>query len=844
MIGYYIQTAFRHFWRFKYSTVANVLCLSFGMTCFLCAYSVFAYFASAESGFANSNDTYVIVTTTKKGPEDPTVVAGIPPGMIKYIKSDLPELQSISFTSNLLGTMPRKATSGDKIIEWFRPVAADKNFLTTLDLPMISGNRETSLSSPNSMVIGADAAIKLFGTKDVVGKTVHFDTGVDVTITGVLGPLPIPTHLAMLGNQGTDGRHYLDGLIPWQVQERLMLNDAAAQNPAATSNISFSDMLESIQLPMAMAYIALPKDSDINALNKKLEELVQRRYSAKPAIDRGDVISYKVSLTPVKQVMSTFVDSTATLLGVPLKGLLMMCGLIVLGVAIVNQANLYTTQLVSHRNELQVQRLLGATKIQLSIQCIVETILISLAAFAVALFLFEPLKAVINANSFVEFDTQWLSGWRYWVVLIGLLATISILAALYPVVYVMRIKPKQQSSNKSRNWTGRILTHTLVATQFSIVGALLILILVVGQQNSELKKLGIGRVDDPVIVINNNLNDANVSYQVLASALKQYPQVKSTAAANGNLWGEGFSFEPNTISTAKDSMTRHRVDVENISFGFLDTMNMKLLAGRDFDQGRDPTQTQIAETNPAEQVINVIVDKSLAEALGYKNAGEIIGTELYGRGFNFDHIRVSGVVENSFIGMQGTHNVGTVFMLGKDNGLPLIRIDKHDVAGGLQAIDTAWKQFAPSVPINRQFLEERYTTPGIIARAFWILSFLLVLAIAISLLGIVGITLHTLARRTREISIRKSLGATNTDILTLLLSFFAKPVVIANVVLAWPFGYLISRAYLSLFPYRTPLTPLPFMISLLIILCIVLLAIGAQSIKAARRNPAEVLRYE
>jgi putative ABC transport system permease protein len=818
------------------------------MTCFLCAYSVFAYFASCESGFNNSKNVYVINTTIKKASDDPTVVSGILPGMMKYIKSDLPELQAISFTSNLLGTMPRKATSGDKIIEWFRPVVADEKFLNVLDMQMISGNRETALSAPNSMVIGADAAIKLFGSTDVMGKVIHL-ADIDVTITGVLGPLPVPTHLAMLGSQGEDGKHYVDGLISWQVQERLMMNEVAAQNAAIAPSISFEQMMETIQLPMAMAYITLPTDSNIDVLNKKLNSLIERHFNGRTAANGEDPMRYEVAVVPVRQVMTTFVDSTATLLGVPLKGLLVMCGLIVLSVAIINYANLYTTQLVSHRNELQIQRLMGATRSQLAFQCTIETALVSLAALVLASLLFEPLKIVINANSFVEFDTQWLSGWRYWLVLIGLLATSSILAALYPVMYAMQIKPKQDS-RRSRNWTGRSLTHALVATQFSIVGTLLILILVVGQQNSELKKLGIGRIDDPVIVINNNLGQANISYPVLASTLKQYPQVKSIAAANGNLWGQGFSFEPNTISTAKGAMTRHRVDLENISFGFLDTMNMKLLAGRDFDQNRDSTQTQIVEKsqvvikNSVEQVPNVIVDKSLTEALGYKNADEIVGTELYGHGFNFDRMRVIGVVENSYIGMQGTHNVGTVFMLGKENGLPLIRIDKHDIAGGLQAIDMVWKQLAPSVPVNRQFLKERYATPGIIANAFWILSFLLFLAITISLLGIVGITLHTLARRTREISIRKSLGASNTDVLTLLLSFIARPVVLANIILAWPLGYLISHAYLSLFPYRTALTLWPFVISLTIILSIVLLAIGMQSIKAAKRSPAEVLRHE
>jgi putative ABC transport system permease protein len=156
------------------------------------------------------------------------------------------------------------------------------------------------------------------------------------------------------------------------------------------------------------------------------------------------------------------------------------------------------------------------------------------------------------------------------------------------------------------------------------------------------------------------------------------------------------------------------------------------------------------------------------------------------------------------------------------------------------------KALAPTAKIKRIFLDEYYAMNGVgvFNLLFIMITFLIILAIAIAIMSMVGMATHTIVRRTREISIRKSLGASSADIYKQLLKYFAMPVAIATVLVAWPLGWLASRAFLSLFPYRTSIGVFPFVLSLAATIGIALLAVSSQAARTAKRNPTEVLRYE
>jgi putative ABC transport system permease protein len=851
MISHYLQTAWRHYLRNKFSTIANVLCLAFGITCFLCAYSFFAFFASAESGFKNASRIYTVKTELLRNNEKDVPVTGVPYFIAKNLKDDLPEFKDISLASGLLGgAMPRNIVVGDKHYDGMRIMAADDAFLRLFDIPFLGGNRVTALSAPDGVVISKRLADILFGTSNVVGKRITFNPDVSATITGVTDSIPEPSHLTMMAGRDAADKPYLDVIASWDLFHQLYLSDVKAQggNPESISSITDNN-----PVPDTVVYLLSADDSFRSTLvNARLQSIVDKRIKGKNLTYDGDKVSYLTSVVPVKESLSIFMESTSKLLGMPLVTLLTIFGTVILAVAIANYINLYTTQVIAARKEMGTQRLLGATRTQIIVQCMIETSIVCIAALSLAQLLFQPIKGFISSVSFVKFNISWMLGWRFMLAMLILTALVSFLSALYPIIITSRVAPLDSLHERSGKSSHRLLTQLLVAVQFSVAGIMLVLLVVIQQQRNALQQLALGNMKDPVVIVEDGLNKNGIDYHTFVNQMSRHASVKNVAMADGGLWGVGFSFDPITVSEDSEAATRRiRVDARHVSSNFFAVMNISLLAGHDFSSDRDvvishaPSSAVVDELSGKSDE-NVIVDKNLIGLLGSKNAEELIGKKLAGHGSLPGSMRIIGVVDNAYQGIGGTHNEGTVFLQSVRDGKPIIQIDKHHITEALSDIDATLKELAPTVSMHHIFADEYYAMngPGIFNLFTIIVSFLIILAIAIAVMGMAGIASHTIIRRTREISIRKSLGASSIDIYKLLLKYFAIPVAIATTVIAWPLGWLVSRAFLNLFPYRASIGFLPFILSVGATVSIALLAVSAQSIRAARRNPADVLRYE
>jgi putative ABC transport system permease protein len=412
---------------------------------------------------------------------------------------------------------------------------------------------------------------------------------------------------------------------------------------------------------------------------------------------------------------------------------------------------------------------------------------------------------------------------------------------MYPALIAARVQPARAMQGGRVPQSKRPIMYTLVIIQFSLASLMFIATSVMYSQNAKARR-EFKPAQDPVVRIDNSLSTAQVDAMTLKNELTGHGVIKSVSASNvrpGSIIGPMFMVRGGADATARSwILTTAQVEPD-----FFSTLGIPLLAGRDFDRN-------VALDITTEPIANSIIDRSLADEYGWRNPTDAIGKTIYTPGPpenpNGLPSTVIGVVENAnLVPIVVTGSRSTLYRLNHNHETSyFVRISKDNVAAGLAAIDETWRKLSPNVPLKRSFVDEEYealykqvTSITLVFRIVALLS------LFIGTLGLVGIATHAIAQRTFEIGVRRTFGATGRQVLAMLLTDFSKPILIANLI-AWPFAFVAAKAYSSFFADKTTLTLMPFVASLLLGLVIAWLAVLRQATKAARMNPAAVLRHE
>ena len=303
-----------------------------------------------------------------------------------------------------------------------------------------------------------------------------------------------------------------------------------------------------------------------------------------------------------------------------------------------------------------------------------------------------------------------------------------------------------------------------------------------------------------------------------------------------------------TVSSPAATARRVPVTVSSVNHDFFATLDIRLLAGRVFDRDQNDTIGSAfrSGTTPV-----IVIDRALAQQHGWQTPDEAVGKTIYvvniGAGSGTPAPRtVIGVVENYPMALVSPFGAtANLYELQPSTAtLPIVRIAAGEAAAALKEIETVWSALAPSVALKMEFadqtLNRAYAYFGMVTSVFLGVA---MLALAISVLGLIGMSIQVIGRRQHEIGVRKTLGASVAKVVRLLLTDFSKPVVIANLI-AWPMAYFVMNLYLSVFTLRTGLSLTPFLLSLASTMAIAWIAVSAQATRAARMKPAAVLRYE
>ncbi|MFT5522059.1 MAG: putative ABC transport system permease protein, partial [Enterobacterales bacterium] len=537
---------------------------------------------------------------------------------------------------------------------------------------------------------------------------------------------------------------------------------------------------------------------------------------------------------------------------------IIVAGLILL-IACINFMNLSTARASQRAREVAMRKVLGASRSQIAVQFLSETVTLVFIALLFALVAVEAVLPFYNEILGRELELKLFDDVKLIVLLLGIALLVGIGAGIYPAVYLSRFMPGKvlRANNSSSASSSSNLRTLLVIFQFAISISLIISTAVVYRQTLFANSLDVGFSSQNKLVL--NIQGAGDNLNSLKQELLNLPEISSVVYSSESPTQDR---ENNTGYTlldrdSDDSSNQAQVmNYHNMDYGFFEAYDVKLLAGRFFDEayGTDkitpvPDAEEGSEANQAIGVASVILNESALKKFGFSDAKDAIGKTLEGEIFRAgrQHLKIIGVIPDIYFRSIKFGVRATVYHLDPNRfRVASLTFKSDNISTLIGKVESVWKDNVPQQPINLEFLSEMMKAQyeGEQAQANLFTTFSL-LAIFIASLGLYGLASFTAERRTKEIGIRKVMGARIRDIITLLIWQFSKPVLIANLI-AWPISIYAMMSWLETFSYRINnywLIPICIFAGVMALL-IAWLTVGGNAYKVARSNPIKALRCE
>ncbi|HET9813979.1 MAG TPA: FtsX-like permease family protein, partial [Sphingomicrobium sp.] len=747
-----------------------------------------------------------------------------------YVKKDFPQVERTAYIQDS-GPVFLKDGQAQSTKSW---MFTNDDFLKVVNLPLLAG---TTLTAPETAVITQSEAIRRFGTDQVVGRTLSIITrGVthDMKITGVMKDLPKNSSMKI------------------EAVLRLDFNRFYADAP------EFLTKCWGCQ--SGYVFVKMRPGTDVGQIEAQMPAWEKRNIPDEP---NGDIIYNSGDdedwhFVNLKDVHLGKAQEATMTPGNDARSIatFAIIALLILGMAIVNFTNLATARASQRAREVALRKVLGATRRQLIVQFVAESILISAVAMLLALALAELLVRPFAAFLDADIALSYFGADGVLLPAIGLTLVVGIVSGLYPAFFLSRFQPAQVlKANRSAAETpgsGRLRT-ALVVMQFAVSIGLIICTAVIYGQTVYARHVDPGYKRDHILQM-EELGRAQLWSRVegYVQQVKRVPGV-----IDAGLTDIGVNTDNNNNSGIIPPGSNRQVNIGqyNVGEGFFNAMGLTLKAGRWFDPKRpidDMTipypQDKAVEKAIAQRGVNVVLNEYAAKKLGFKSpedaVGKVLKSEIIGEEYGLVNITVIGVVGDSrFRSVRKPIDPIMFRKISTGPGWLIVRY-RGDPETVRASLERQWKQFTNEVPFSAKFsddiMAEMYKKED--ARAQMFAAFAL-LAVIIGCLGLFGLAAFTAQRRTKEIGIRKVLGARTRDIVRLLVWQFSRPVLVANVI-AWPVAWWLMRDWLNGFDQRIPLTPVPFLIAAAVALGIAVATVVGHSVKVARANPIHALRYE
>jgi putative ABC transport system permease protein len=817
MLKSYLAIALRHFATQKLYSITNILGLAVGLACFILIGLFVQYELSYDRFFARADRIYRVSRDFHLSDSE-LHLATIAPQAAALLKQEFPQIEQaarLHFYSSFI-----VSRGNEHYIA--RAQLADNELFEIFDFKWLQGDPHTALEQPFTMVLTQTAARRYFADSNPLGQTLTLENKWPVKITGVIADLPPNSHLhfemliSIKTGQVAVGDKFLNDWGSNSFMTYVLLAPGARGEEIAKGSDAFFDK-----------HMGPNSSSGTQLAVYPLTDIHLRSHRDLELRPPGNIT-----------VVYTFSAVAA----------------FILLIACINFMNLATARSVQRAKEVGMRKVVGAERAQVIRQFLGEAMLLVLFAVCVAVALVEITLPFFSAFVQQELTFNYLSDPK----VIGLLALLVIFVGLvagsYPAFYLSAFNAASVlKGDVTRGNAAVNLRRTLVVLQFAISIALLIATAVVYQQMQFTRGMDMGYNRDQIVVLEGSgTGGLGSQWEVMKQQLLADPRI-SSVTTSGLL--PGMPLANVQVVRAENNDPRGR-DMANLSVDedFFKTYEIPVLAGRAFSKDF-PTDQLIQPTDERPQGGGAfILSEMAARELGW-TPEEAIGKWFeMSYGDQFSHTArgtIVGVVKDAHFESLHSPIKAVVYWRpqpGQTNlaNLPRasIRISGQDIPGALKLIDEKWRQFEPGQPLNRRFLDDDlnalYASEQRQAHMFVYFS---ALAIFVACLGLFGLASFTTEQRTKEIGMRKVLGASVWDIVRLFTTEFTKLVLVANVI-AWPVAYILMQRWLANFAYRIDLGPVVFIASGFIALLIAWLTIAAVAARAADSRPILALRYE
>jgi putative ABC transport system permease protein len=803
MFKNYLKVSVRFLLKNRFFSVINIVGLAIGTLC--CMY-ILLYVQDQYSYDHHHKDAKNIyrITTSLAHTGDVTNMATASPPIASAMKNDFPEVLQYTRFIPSLGVTEHLITYKENSFYEKDAYMVDSTFFDVFTYHFVKGSPLNALTEVNSIVLLKPVADKLFGNEDPIGKVITMDDADgknSFKVTGVVDE--------------TAGKSQLAANLFIRVNRNGYGGNMLTNNSWVGNNFTTS-------------FVKLRADASVNALEKKLPAFIDK-YGADQFKNSGMVKVLHLQSILSIHTTTGYVAESGKITSSSFLYVLILIAVLIQVIACINFMNLSTARASKRAKEVGVRKVIGARKYDLVVQFLSESFLLAFIGVVVALPLLWLALPYLNQITQANIQLSFFSDPKLWLMLFGLVLVTGLAAGSYPAFYMSAFRAiKVIKGNFTNHVSAFGMRRSLVVFQFVISIVLITGIIIIYSQLNYIKNQDLGFNKDQQVVLTFHTNDTRSKMNAMASDLQNLSEVRSISRTS-NTFGSGAYYDWGVFlpgSTQADAIDQQNLFADE---NFVKTMGIKLISGRDLmpnDSGK------------------VMINETLAKRLGLNPAkamGKMLLTD------DTRKYEIAGVMKD--FNYKSLHDVINPFMViyapkaTEVNNL-IVNTNTKDYTSFLNKVEAVWHKNLPQTPFDYTFMNDRmqkaYETDIVLSK---IINSFTLIAILISCLGLFGLTAFSAEQRSKEIGIRKVLGASVSGIVQLLSKDFLKLVIISFVI-ASPIAWWSMNKWLQAFVYKVSITWWMFALSGVAAVVIALVTISFQAFKAALANPVKSIKSE
>jgi putative ABC transport system permease protein len=812
MLRNHLKLAWRGLIKRKGYSALNIFGLAIGITCCLLIFHYVAYERSYDAFQQNAGRIVRVRLDDYQQGKLAWQSATSYPAIGPTMKKELPEVDQFGrlIDANILMTNPENNVKFNETKGYY----ADPSMLGMLDIRLIKGNPATALDGPDKLLLSASTAHKYFGSADPIGKRLKgFERGVNETyeVTGVFNDYPANSHLV------------LNHLLSYSTLGKIIRHWGDSSNVTETS-WGWYDYYTYLQLKPGASY---------KALEAKLPAFTDRHINSDEWLKKNNVRS-ELHLIPLTDIhlYSNYNQEAEVNGNGKAVGFLFLIAFLIIGIAWINYTNLATARSLERAKEVGLRKVLGAIRGDLILQFLTESFLLntlSLILAVAAAFLLAPSFDHLVGSDAGPFTLPL----PYALGFLGIFFLGSFLSGIYPAFVLSGYHPITVLKGLFRNSSrGQLLRKGLIVGQFAVSVILITGTILIEQQVQYMRHQQLGLNINQTLVLEGaaSLQDSiyDQAYQPFKTTLLQQPGIKSVTASSivaGQeiYWTEGFR----RLGDAQKAVTLY---IQGIDYDFVPAYGLRLVSGRNFSP-QFPTDRH-----------GTLINQTALDLLGFKRPEDALG-QILTSGQDTSHI-VGVIADYHHEGLQKAINPMLIRLIPNINDYYSVKLVNADPQQTIAAVKKTWDRYFPRNPFSYFFLDQSFNTQYKADTRFGeTFGLFATLAILIACFGLLGLSAYNVLQRTKEIGIRKVLGATEQNLVFLLSKEFLY-LVLVSLVIAIPLSWWVMHSWLQDFAYRISIKWWVFALGAILALVIALTTVGIQALRAASANPVKSLHTE